>query len=268
MIVDNLQKTFKDNYTKRLKDNVKDNVSLDLYKTGEFDIDEEQVRYVSGVYTPKGLLQKLMKAESRCEAAIILFEAYKDLPLTVASQESFWTYLTHVDLYEFAKKEWPLEKTRNLQSHIIDHWFFGKNGYNRNACASLWWSVFCSYDESREDPYELTRVLFLNYSFRVIWLKILLRTKNALLGVLEYLRRHPEVTSGSLENRGLFISKYFNALGATKQLSSLPQQFFIDELEKLTSTLLSINSRADITGKDAFAMLEVAEETEEEEMEE
>jgi hypothetical protein len=260
MIVDNLQKTFRDNYTKRLKDNVKDGVSLDVYTNGNFDIDTNQIRFVSGVYTKPNLQDKLLNASNRCESAIILFEAYKNLPLTVASQESFWVYLTHVDLYEFTKKEWPLDKAKNLPNYIIDHWFFGKHGYNRNGLASLWWSVYCSYDESRNDPYELTRVLFLNYSFRTTWLKILLRTKNALLGILEYLRRHPEVANNSLENRGLFISKYFNALGATKQLSSLPSQFFIDELEKLTTTLLSINSRADITGKDAFAMLEIEDE--------
>lgn len=259
--IENLQKTFRDNYTKRLKDDVRDDVSLSLYDDGNFDIDKSQVRVVAGVYAHPDLLPKLMAAKSRCEAAILLFEAYKDLPLVVASQESFWAYLTHVDLFEFAKKEWPLDGVDNKKNHIIDHWFFGKHGYNRNAIASLWWGVYCSYDETRKDPYELTRILFLNYSFRVTWLKILLRTKNALHGILEYLLRHPEVANTALEQRGLFISKYFNALGATKQLSSLSKEFFIQELEKLTPTLLKINTRADITRKDAFSLIDLDDET-------
>jgi hypothetical protein len=58
-------------------------------------------------------------------------------------------------LFEFAKKEWPLNGVDNKKSYIIDHWFFGKYGYNRNAIASLWWSVYCSYDETCKDAFSL-----------------------------------------------------------------------------------------------------------------
>lgn len=262
---DQLQKTFKDTYTKQLIDGVKAGRILDSYATGDFEIEESQLRYIAGVYTPIGLQERMLDAAKRdgkqhgVEAAIELYKAYKDLTPLIASDESFWAYLCHTELKDFVRQEWPWVQAKNQTSYVLDHYFFGKD-YIRNALASLWWGVRFSYDfereEKGEDPYTLTRVFFKNYSLRVTWLTVVLRMPNALLGILEYLNEHPEIIDSSIENRGLFISKYFNMLGATKQLSSLSKDFFMKEMEKLYPIIMSIRGRADVTRKEAVAIIQ------------
>ena len=261
--MDKLQKTFKDSYVKELIDGVKSGRTIDQYATSEFDIDESKMKYISGVYTPIGLQDRMIAALNKdkrhgAEAAIELFKAYKDLSPLVASNEAFWVYLCHTELKDFVQLEWPFDKAKNPNNYVLDHYFF-RMGYDRNALASLWWGVYLSYDfereESGEDPYTLTRVFFKNYSLRVTWLTIILRIKNALHGVLEFLNSHQEMILSNVDNRGLFISKYFNMLGATKQLSSLPKEFFIEEMERLYPIIMSIHDRQDVTRKEAAAII-------------
>lgn len=265
-MTDQLQKTFKDAYTKQLIDGVKTGRTLPQYQTGDFELDETRFTHIAGIYTPEGLAQKMIAVsigkDKHCvEAAILLFEAYRNLSPLIASSESFWAYLCHTELKDFVRFDWPFEAAKNQKNYVLNHYFFGID-YGRNALASLWWSVYLTYDQDRKDngkdPYELTRIFFKNYSFRVIWLKVILRIHNALHGILEYLLAHPEVMESNFENRILFISKYFNMLGATKQLSILPKSYFVNELEQMHSTILAIRGRGDVSNKSAMAILDAA----------
>lgn len=271
-MIDQLQKTFKDTYTKQLIDGVKSGRTVSCYENGEFDLDESKITYISGIYTPIGLQEKMIAATTGKEkhgvdAAIELFKAYKGLPPLIASSESFWAYLCHTELNSFVKLDWPLESAKNKQNFILTHYFFSKSPIE-NSLASLWWSVYQTYDEEREkngkDPYELTRVFFKNYSFRVKWIRVLFRISNALKGILEYLSVHPEVMETHKETRIQFICKYFNMLGAYKQLSALTKDFFIEELEKLHPVILSIQGRSDVQNKEAAAIIQAALEDENE----
>ncbi len=252
--MDKLQQTFKPSYVAQLKNAVLSDEGFLKYTQETFEVDNAALRYVANVYKPDGLLQKMLEAPNDYEAAIALFEAYRNIPLVLAANDAFWTYLCHVDLYAYCKKRYPLEKAKDNTSHILDHWFL-KSGYNRNALAQLWWGVRESYDDSAEDPYHLTRIFFKNYSFRVYWFNKMLRTKQGLLGILDFLETNPDVVEKSFENRGLFIAKYFNRLGGTKQLSFLDREYFSNELEKIKPTILAITSRKDVSNIDAIGII-------------
>lgn len=267
MMTDTLQNRFKNSYTKHLKDGALAGDTISQYESGVFDLDESQFRRIAQVFTPTSGLQRRMidalnKYGKHCaEAAIALYEAYQSITPLVASSESFWAYLCHTELNEFVRMEWPWDRAKNPQNFILEHYFFGK-GYKRNALASLWWGVHQTYDDDRkqrgEDPYALTRIFFKNYSFRTTWIAVLFRIKNALNGILEYLYSHPEVTSLAMENRMRFICKYFNMLGACKQLSSLPKSFFVEELEQLHKVILSIHGRNDVQNKATAAIIQAS----------
>lgn len=171
-MIDQLQKTFKDSFVKELMDGIKSGRTIEQYATQDFEIDDSKLKYISGLYTPIGLQDRMIAALKRdkrhgAEAAIELYKAYKDLNLRIASDESFWAYLCHTELKEFVQIEWPFEKAKNPSNYVLDHYFF-RMGYDRNALASLWWGVYLSYDNEREergeDPYTLTRIFFKNYS--------------------------------------------------------------------------------------------------------
>lgn len=131
-MIDQLQKTFKDSYTKQLIEGVKSGRTIKDYESGEFEFDSNQIKMISGLYTPCGLQERMIAALQRdkrhgAEAAIELFEAYKSLTPLIAANESFWAYLCHTELNKFVQLEWPLEKAKNQVSYILDHYFFGFN---------------------------------------------------------------------------------------------------------------------------------------------
>ena len=242
-----LQKTFKESYMKTLRDAVKSGVAIPLYKADSFEVDTTQVKRLANVYAPDGLAEKLDKiGENEFKSAIAIYEAYINISPLLASNEAFWAYLTHVDLFSFAQKRWPKVKENDCSSeYIIDHWFIGSNGLLRNAVASMWWSVYNTVDEERENKYELTEILFKNYTLRVITFGSysLIRHREAMIGILSFLKDNPEVMNAAFEVRGRFISKYFNRLGAVKQLAYMKRDFFYDICVTMKDKIISITQK-------------------------
>lgn len=96
----------------------------------------------------------------------IIYEAFKDIPLSVAIDERFWSYLTHVTFWEYMRKRWPVENGKKTKkgpiSYLTAHYFFLKNkdrALIRNGISRLWWYGHLTYDVTRNDHFELTEVL-------------------------------------------------------------------------------------------------------------
>lgn len=251
-----LQKTFKENFVKILKDNIKSGKSLPLYSAEEFEIDPIHVKRLAGVYAPMDFKEKLDKcSENDFEAAKVVFESYKDISPLLASTEAFWTYITHTSMFNYTQKRWPkvLDNTAS-GNYIIDHWFVGGQGLMRNAAASLWWSVHNTIDESRKDKYELTSILFKNYTLRTntLGISILIRHREAMIGILDFLLKNPSITQNYFEPRGTFITKYFNRLGAVKQLAYLDREYFTQKCENIKEKILSIKTRDQVVNDETL----------------
>ncbi len=95
-----------------------------------------------------------------------VYSALRDLPLSLAIDERFWAYLTHVDYWDYMRVRWPLENgvktTKGPANYIREHYFFMPNrdrALIRNGISRLWWYGYISYDDSRSNPFELTEVL-------------------------------------------------------------------------------------------------------------
>jgi hypothetical protein len=102
------------------------------------------------------------------------------------------------------------------------------------AIPSAWWSVYLSIDNNRENPYELTEILFRNQELRTnsFGPLTLIRHKEAMMGVLEFLNEHQELLVDGMNMRAQYIRKLFNFIGGTKRLEFMPKVFFKAELEK------------------------------------
>lgn len=251
-----LQKTFRESYMKTLRDAVKSGVAVPLYSADQFDIDESNVKRLANVYAPETLVDKLAETyDDDFKSAIAVYEAYKDISPLLASNEAFWAYLTHVDLYAYSQKRWPKVKEEDCSSdYILDHWFVGPNGLLRNAIAALWWSVYNTVDDTRENKYELTEVLFKNYTLRVVTFGSyqLIRHREAMIGILSFLKDNPSITANSFDIRGRFISKYFNRLGAVKQLAYLKRDFFYNTCVGLRDKILCVNKVEQLTDESLY----------------
>lgn len=90
----------------------------------------------------------------------IFHEKFKNIPIELASEESFWAYLSHVDFWEYMQVRWPLKSDTDTSS-IRNRYFFGKNRpLFRQGVARLWWYGHLTYDSTLDDPYHYTNVAF------------------------------------------------------------------------------------------------------------
>ena len=76
-----------------------------------------------------------------------------------ASDERLWAGLCLGPFYEYTQYRWKIALKCTKQD-IKAHYFFGfgaRRSLSRNALARLWWIGRLTYDDSRPDPYELTK---------------------------------------------------------------------------------------------------------------
>ena len=251
-----LQKTFKDSYITTLKDQVKSGVAIPLYGQDAFEVDETQVKRLAAVYAPEGLREKMLQyVNDDFMGAKTLYEAYSNISPLLASNESFWAYLTHTTFFKYMQQRWSnvLDGT-STSNYILDHWFVSSQGLIRNALANLWWNIHNTIDSTREDPYELSEIVFKNYTLRTMTFGIstLIRHREAMIGILEFLKENPTITAESFENRGRFIVKYFNRLGAVKQLAYLERDYFKTKCESMKEKILSISTRDQVVNDESL----------------
>ena len=241
-----LQRVFKRSYI----DFLKKHIDINEYQKDSFEYDQAQVKVLANLYKPEGLLEKLDPADDY-KSAIAIFQAYKDLTPLLASLPDLWVYLTHVDLFPYVQKRWPKVFDKDVDDkYILNHWHENDH-FMRTTFAGLWWHTYLTYDETRSNPFELTEVLFKSQDFRTLRFGELglIRHREAMIGVLEFLLENPDVTKNAFDARGQYISRYFNLIGGTKPLVYQDRDFFKDVLTTIKPTLLNIKSTSDVQNK-------------------
>lgn len=247
-----LQKVFTQDYAEQLRTHI---TAVDYY--GEsFIYEESHVRTLMNVTHPEALGKYMEQhADDDFECAVALYKAYKCISPILAQDERLWTYLSHCDLFSYLKKRWPIPEDASKQvTHIRDHWFKGTRGLIRSSLLGLWWAVYCTVDDSLEDEFQLTKVLFSNYSFRTTFFGSteLFWYREGTRGILKFLVDNPDIVNHNFENRCQFITKYFNQLGGIKQLASCDENFFYKECESLRPRILAVKSREDVQNRNAL----------------
>ncbi|KKB42080.1 DUF6339 family protein [Bacillus thermotolerans] len=174
------------------------------------------------------------KTKNDLTNAKILYEAMKDLPLSLASQENFWVLLTHTAYWDYMRKRWPYDPENPSGLNFINtYYFFGDKNFYRNGLSRLWWIAYLTYDADKENPYHYTEILFnlkdLDAMNQIIETTRLSRNKTALratLSVLGKLFRLNEANEIKLKNKRKFIRslmKHINFVGAVTIWDSLSQ---------------------------------------------
>jgi len=217
----------------KIKDDVDLNINLSRFLENDFPIEEKDLLVIPGIKKPDGLLSRLdATTEGDFKSAVEIYEAYKSLSPLQAIEESFWESLALTDLFPYMQQRWSLRTTTNLQAAVKNHFFVKSHGMIRQGIGGLWWLVYMTVDEDRPNPYELTEIIFKNYTLRFIRLGIspVLQHKEAAIGILQYLKDH-EKDIESMENVSNGLTSYFNKLGAVKQLTYLDRDFFYAEME-------------------------------------
>lgn len=184
--------------------------------------------------------QMLLATESDVECAILLYEALPNLNGLFASYGPFWTHLSHYELFEYMRKRWPniLKNSDDTPKDVVQsinyirkYWFY--HGAMNSWLSSLWWSVYMTKDDSREDPYELTRVLFFQEDMRTRTLGtyMIFRHKPARIAILEFIRDNREgILKNDFQDKVRYLMKLLNLLGGSKQLAYMDKDYFTNFL--------------------------------------
>ena len=244
------QRIFKSRYVKKLKENLKSEVFLHLYYKSSFPFDESETLILSTIPKPKDLLSK-MSPDNDLKSAIAIFEGYRGLTPLQASDNRLWTYLTHVDLYPYMIKRWNAHiegKAKNPEKYIFEHWFLlseSQQSLMRHPLAGLWWGVHLSMDENRKNKYELTEILFrqLDFATRTLPTYRLGRHKEAIIGILEFIKHNDDLFKNYFEDKTRFITRYLNLIGGTVNLAYVDRNFFIEKLNHVRDIIGQIGSR-------------------------
>jgi hypothetical protein len=235
-----LQKLFRESYVEALRMGVKDSSLVKYYEGDTFLYDAEKVMQMPHIAKPinSEFLIPTKTALYDFENSKIIYEAYKTITPLQASDVRLWTYLAHTDYYAYMCKRWPGVQDKSAtdrSKYILDHWFISspaQSNFLRHGIAGLWWAAHLTYDETRTDPYELTKVIFrnLDFSFRTLGTYKLGRHREAVIGISEFIIQNPATFKGNFQDKTRFITKYLNQVGGTKPLSYFKRDFFKNTL--------------------------------------
>ena len=142
-----------------------------------------------------------------------------------ASDERLWAGLCLGPFYEYTQYRWKIALKCTKQD-VKAHYFFGfgaRRSLSRNALARLWWIGRLTYDDSRPDPYELTKFVCENADHA---LHIIERnTSNSPTIIRAFVSAILTARAEGLNiNTDIVgeLSKYLNLLGGTYILDCLP----------------------------------------------
>lgn len=178
---------------------------------------------------------------------ITLYSAMKSLTDTQATDERLWAGMCHCDFWEFLHERWQVKDYHDLkETNVKTRYFFAHNKKRSlitNSIAKLWWIGRLTYDETRTDPFELTKYLAVDYSTKImiIFSNNYMSNKNVTIGLLHALKKLEElgysIRGATSRNIYYEATKYLNVLGGTYILD----YFTADEIsEKVINYMKSL----------------------------
>ena len=192
-----------------------------------------------------------VRAEKDLDNAVRLHKALPQLTRLQARDPRLWSRLGHVDLWIYMRRRWPIDAyvksdgEKVAAGRISERYFIPQSqsrALMRNGVSRLWWAAALTRDESRENPYELTAVLFSNLDItQTILERAMGRAEGVRLGFLEFLLKQKDtLLSGGDKNRIRIraLGKFLNLHGGVCVLDCLRKEQVMDKLQAEFDSLL------------------------------
>lgn len=191
--------------------------------------------------------------EHDLENAILLYEALKDLPYTVVTNENYWTFLTHTVYWDYMRNRWQVENAqKDVLSFIQTRYMFSTKNkrYYRNGLSRLWLYAALTYDQSNAtDPYFYTKIMMKNQDLAGLILETTTVSRNfkALKATLEIIKHIDKLEEdGKIEKikgKREFtrdLMKQVNFIGAITVWDSLTHEEAVEKLWKYVNKRLLV----------------------------
>ena len=243
-----LQTILKKSYIEKVFEDVESGIGLDRFKEDKFPFDEECLLVIPHVNHPENLLSQLEPTtDGDFQTATSIYNAYSKLTPLQAYNGQFWDSLSLTDLFPYMQKRWGIleyDDEDKLKKAILNHFAVKTRGVMRHGLGGLWWLVYLTVDDERDNRFELTEMLFKNYTLRYVRFGVgrVIQHKEAAIGILQYIKDNERYIT-SMENVANNLTSYFNKLGAVKQLTFLDRDFFYKEMDEHINEFMATPSK-------------------------
>lgn len=150
-----------------------------------------------------------------------------------ASDERLWAGLCLGPFWKYVKYRWEIDKKCTV-SNVQQHFMFGfgaRRSLTRNAISRLWWIGRLTYDETRTDPWELTKFVCENADYIMHILER--NTSNNPTIIRSFLSAIIDARKNGFQidtNIVGDLAKYLNLLGGIYILDCLPEKKIYDKI--------------------------------------
>ncbi|SHG56107.1 DUF6339 family protein [Ornithinibacillus halophilus] len=170
-----------------------------------------------------------------------IYDAFKHLNLSQATQERLWSGLAHTQFRDFSYYRLKNELENKNDTRINTGMFF-KNSKKRSlfvhVLARLWWVGYMTYDETNEkNPYWLTEFFCeKDFSARsvVFFASNFTSNRNITKGILKTLLKWQELGIPIKRDHFVQANKYLNVVGGAMILDMLT----VEEVEEMVDSYL------------------------------
>ena len=149
-----------------------------------------------------------------------------------ASDERIWAAYTFSEFIEYMRYRWTSTDVNDMKNHYLFN-YSNQRSLFRNGISRLWWIGRITYDDSRMDPYELTKFLCRDQDFiESICGRNVFNNFNISNPTIKALFDADK--SGVKVDRSLVrnISKYVNLLAGTYILDALEEEEIYQKVKK------------------------------------
>jgi len=251
------QKIYKRSAVERLRAQLRSGESLKTYFQSSYPVKEKDLILSTIEVQGKPPSLKVSKknlALSDLDNAIALYEYYKNIDETQASDPRLWAYLSHAEFRKYTISRWGLSGTygdlvddsakRSAINQTLEHWFVSGNDRDlrRHSIARLWWAAHLTYapwerdpdffsDLKKDDPYYFTRILLSAQDiYQQVLERAMGRSQRILISILEYLGKNKKFAESRENVRNL--AKELNLVYGVKKIIMLDRKSLKELIEK------------------------------------
>ncbi|MBV9159911.1 MAG: hypothetical protein JO019_04940 [Candidatus Kaiserbacteria bacterium] len=256
------QKIYRRDVVEHMRNELRSGASLESYFKESFPAKEKELLPSTIVLQTKAPVLKAPKSDpvsADIDNAITLYEHYRNLDETQASDPRLWVYLSHVEFRKYSLVRWGLdgtykdlkdaaEKTKAI-NYLLEHWFISGNDRDlrRHAIARLWWAAHLTYapwesdpeffgDLKNKDPYYYTRVLLSTQDiYQQVLERAMGRSNRVLISVLDFLGKNKKFAQSRESIRTLM--KELNLAYGTKKIITLDRASLSALIEKVAADI-------------------------------
>lgn len=240
-------KLFKSSYIEGLKDQIENGEIINCYLEDDFEVPEAALLVHGNIevdWSDIELMDPTSDQEANFKNSKTIYELLSDIPPSVASDERLWAYLTHVKFWDYMKRirgvDIPDKKRK--ANYIIRHWFVdgaSQKKLTRNDIALLWWGAYLTYEENKENPYELTKELWTMKDYtRTLLGGIQGRQSDFTKGFLEFVVENKELFDKYKQDKVRFLMRKADFAAGYKNFRSLSREDIKSFFERYRQDLI------------------------------